>query len=764
MMFTIVSATVTTVTANSDTNPDGYTIHDALDVLKELAGIEKLTPERIARLDVNGDGLITIDDALAILRMLAGMESLGDYLTLFRMISELHSSNEWRDINNGWGMNNWVDEGDRRPWADSDDAAMGAPTTAPAAAATTALNSTGAPSTTPSTTAAGAPAPDSPEPPKGGDSGKDFSDTNNQVEGVQESDIVKTDGKLIFVAARGHSRANQVSVVQADNGKMNLIATITGDNNNSMINEMLLYNDKLIVVWSTWCISGAGGSALVEVYNTKGDFSEPTSTYSQEGIFHSARMIDNNIYLITNFRPNLPERFNSNEIHRYVPAFTTNNTRRLIPAKDIVLPEKLDSIEYTVIGGLDVNRINISRSVTANLGSTCTIYASLENVYLTRTTYKTLDGEHNPFARWWGWSNSTAYTIIDKFAVEKGKVEFTANVMLEGSARNQFHFDEFEGNLRVVTEVWGNKADKSDFTGKGSWQMLPLPETKGWWDEQNQWRGNGGGWWSWDWVTQTDVYHENAKLDYDNDFGLQGGILFTLDENMNVLSEVHRIGFGENVQSVRFMGELAYIVTFWQTDPLFAFDLSNPMNPVLLGELKIPGFSQYMHSWSDGLLLGMGVDTTDDGIRIGLKMTMFDVSNNENLIEKHVQLIGSRSNPNDWNSFSWTYSPYEHDHRAVLVDSRRNIIGFPYHESNNNGEFSVYAVYSYDSAKGFTLIGEIKHEINWNNWNWNDNKENFFVQFERGLFIDDYIYAIADSMIISAELGNTLTEVQRLVL
>jgi uncharacterized secreted protein with C-terminal beta-propeller domain len=740
--------------AQSTPNSD-YAITDALEILMFLAGIHHLGAVRASQLDVNADGIVDITDALLILMELAGLSILGDYAILLAMLDGFQNSEQW--LSNVGGLRNggWVvDAMPTLPGVDRDEAAAVA---------------TGAPMTQSPDAGQGVP-PAADEVPKGGDTSgggnPDFSDTNSQVEGVQESDIVKTDGKNIYVASTISHGNNRVSVISASNGKMETIATIklpeTG-----MVEEMLLYDGKLVVIWSNaeiikesyqinrndpnavtdipdvvrwwgWMPAIIEYSVIVDVYDTSGNFSAPCATYSQDGTFHSARMIDNFIYLISNDFPHVTAFADSAPVEDLIPSYKVNGYKRMIPANKIVLPKELDSVAYTIIGGLDVNTAALSVSITASLGSTQTIYSSLDNIYIARQ-----DG-----ANWWWWGmnqGQEAHTIIDKFAIDKGNVNFTASARLKGTVRNQFHFDEYEGNLRVVTEIWGYAPASGANT-----QILPIPvcsETgeidAGWWTEMWRWGSN--------------------SLDYEKSFGLQGGALFILDQNMKVLSQIHRIGFGENVQSVRFMGDRGYVVTFWQTDPLFSFDLSDPKNPKLLGELKIPGFSTYLHSWQDGLLLGMGVDTDERGIRAGLKMTMFDVSDDTDLIEKHVAIIGGTNNPGDFNNFRWNSSPYEHDHRAALVCSEKNIIGFPYVGYHNNGVTAAYAVYSYSAQNGFRLLGELRHEFDWNihpssqSMNW--------VTFQRGLFIGDYVYAIADNLIISAHIGATvITEVQRLVI
>jgi uncharacterized secreted protein with C-terminal beta-propeller domain len=380
-------------------------------------------------------------------------------------------------------------------------------------------------------------------------------------------------------------------------------------------------------------------------------------------------MINNNIYLITTFYPQITKNFEQGDIDCYIPSYTVNeNTEKqsekcYIEPKCIKVPETIQSAQYTVIGGLDVNKPDIAVSTAANLDCAGTVYSTLENIYITRAGYNS--------------GNRDVSTAIDRFSLDKGSVEFKATGKVEGEINNQFQLDEYKGVLRVVSQ------------------------------SRNP----------------------------------QGGSLYTINaSDMKVLAQIHKIGEGESVQSVRFMGDIGYIVTFRQTDPLFSFDLSNPKKPVQLDELKIPGFSRYLHSWSDGLLLGMGVDANENGGRTGLKLSMFDVSDNEDLTERHVKIIS----PKFSDQRGYVSSPVESDHKAALVSPGKNIIGFPYYfYGDSSSEAAVYAIFSY-GGDGFRLIGEIKYI--------QDSYNEAFCEFLRGLYIDDYIYAVADGIIMSAKL------------
>jgi uncharacterized secreted protein with C-terminal beta-propeller domain len=562
----------------------------------------------------------------------------------------------------------------------------------------------------------------------GADDALDFSGTNEQVAGVQESDIVKTDGRNIYITSWSD---NSINVIAVDNGSMELVTKIKNDSENASISQMLLYDGKLIIIWNSWeqieleppqhdgdseqdriydsWYWGWGYwhwiyETIVEVYDTSGSFDSPVSTYSQTGWYNSSRMIGSNIYIISTFSPPMMAGLARAELEYYIPSYTVNDEEpRFVPAGAIALPERLDNIEYTVIGGLDVNSSDMSVSVSANMGATHIIYASMNNVYLARADYGSNDDD------WWSWSWWDSYTIINKFSINAGNVDFVASGRVKGSVGNQFYMDEHNGILRIVTEVWGETEPNED-----NW------------------------WWNWE---------------------PHGASLYTMDANMNILDEVHGIGFGENVQSVRFDGDIGYIVTFFIVDPLFSFDLSDPHNIVQLDELKIPGFSRYMHRWADGLLLGIGVDADEeDGMRTGLKVSMFDTSDNENLFERHVYIITRDSLSNNMNdsgissnwSWSWLSSPAEWEHKSILICPDKNIIGFPYnynHSSRDSwyNEF-LYVIFSYDAEHGFTLLNEIRYEVEDDGW-WGGG-------FQRGLYIGDYLYITSDDRIISAHLST----------
>lgn len=164
------------------------------------------------------------------------------------------------------------------------------------------------------------------------------------------------------------------------------------------------------------------------------------------------------------------------------------------------------------------------------------------------------------------------------------------------------------------------------------------------------------------------------------------------------------------------------MVTFVQTDPLFVIDLSNPTNPAVLGELKIPGFSNYLHPYDETHIIGFGQDTTtknygygDVIITNGMKMAIFDVSDVSNPKEMYSIKIGDRS----------TYSELLSNHKALLFSKEKNLLAFPIriasNTSNNYYTFQGAIVYNVDLETGFTLKGQISNKDSQNSYFYYDS-------------------------------------------
>ena len=211
------------------------------------------------------------------------------------------------------------------------------------------------------------------------------------------------------------------------------------------------------------------------------------------------------------------------------------------------------------------------------------VYASPESLYVTST----------------GWGGDGPQTLIHHFDLPGvGAAAYTGSGSVPGVPLNQYSLSELDGDLRIVTTTEGIQTTNGASTEIAPGE--PGPDDPG------------------------DVMVDIAPMP-----STEGRLTVLRPNTSGVLEEIGAIedlGVGERVQSVRFLGDMAYVVTFRQTDPLYAIDLSDPTEPTALGELKITGFSQYLHPVGEGLLLGVGREATEDGFDTGFKASLFDVS------------------------------------------------------------------------------------------------------------------------------------------
>jgi len=231
--------------------------------------------------------------------------------------------------------------------------------------------------------------------------------------------------------------------------------------------------------------------------------------------------------------------------------------------------------------------------------------------------------------------------------------------------------------------------------------------------------------------------------------------LYVLNEDLETIGKIEDIAPGERIYSARFMGERAYMVTFKKVDPLFVIDLKEPTAPKILGKLKIPGYSDYLHPYDENHIIGFGKDAAVDGkndkvaFYQGMKIAIFDVSDVNNPKEKFVEIIGDRG----------TDSELLHNHKALLFSKNRNLLAFPItvmevkNKENSSvhdyGEFTFQGAYIYniDLENGFTLRKTITHlsdgDYNKSGYGWYESNKNI----ERIIYIDDVLYTISKGMI-----------------
>ena len=512
----------------------------------------------------------------------------------------------------------------------------------------------------------------------------DFSTTNVQVQGVDEADIVKTNGNYIFYY---RNTENEVSIIDAKNKEV--IKNIEYEDIQPI--DKYLNNDKLIVIAN---YREKGTSKLRRGYIYKNTIRvveynisdinniETEREVEIEGNLVTSRMINDYVYIVSN---------------KYIYDEMLEDEDLLKPTyKDTAIGEEVKCIEYTDIqyfpdtqanSYMIVSSFNINNDKPVNiqtyLGNGDNVYASTENLYVTCMEY-TISNESKSIAIMYdSYRNDTK---VYKFELKNGEINYVADATVPGTVNNQFSMDEYNGYFRIATT------------------------------------------------------HRSKETEYKN-----VNNLYVLDDDMNLVGQLEDLAPDEKIYSVRYMGDLAYVVTFKQVDPLFVIDLSNPAEPKVLGQLKIPGFSDYLHPYDETHIIGFGKDTEEDGDLVkekGFKMALFDVSDVSNPKELYSVKIGDIG----------TYSELLYNHKALLFSKEKNIIAFPItvREKQNSSKyygkvtFEGAIIYGLSLENGFEERARISHN------------ENYSV--ERIIYIGNNIYTLSQNLVKITDM-NTMEKI-----
>ena len=497
----------------------------------------------------------------------------------------------------------------------------------------------------------------------------DYSSTNIQVDGVDEADFVKTDGRYIYSVFD-----ESICITIPNDGKPILASEIkTGYD----INELYIHGNQLIAIAEGADMSDRkstddsvskfeeyGVSVLMyDVSNA--DSPELVSILGQSGDYVSTRKINNVIYLVTSYSVGDLRKIKKDKPETYCPSYRTYDGVKCIPADDIAICENVERAEYVTVSSIDLNNPQSFADMNSVLGGGSNIYSSLENIYI--ASYSGDNGNK---------------TEILRFSIDGTKIDENGSLIVDGSILNQFSMDEYNGCFRIVTQE-----------------------------------------------TNEVYYGEYVSMNIDD----RTTSLYVFDKNLKQIGKTDDLAKGESVKSVRFDGDIAYFVTFRQTDPLFAVDLTTPSNPKVLSELKIPGFSEYLHVMSDDLLLGFGRNADEEyGIEKEMKLSMFDVSDKSNVSEKATILFASEGE----------YSAAEHNHKAVYVDEENFIIGIPYwsYEDFNNIYYSIFK-YDVESNKFIELKTIEEYILVYRNFD--------YGRYIRGMRLGDKFYIVTETEIFA---------------
>src|SRR3989338_8502429 len=554
-----------------------------------------------------------------------------------------------------------------------------------------------------------------------------YSTTNVQVAGVDEADIVKNDGKYIYVVS-----GNKLIIADAYPDESAVILSSTELGENITPQEMFMGEDSVLVFASNYVQQYTkqmeiGGDVIMPGFSTTiaqlwdvSDRENPVLEKSAEfeGSYLTSRKIGSNAYFVINSNPYyywLYEETVNNKIT--VPKYRELGAEELDSGKEIEFEpiakcgeiayfEPIQASAFITIASMNINDFDAEVKKQTIVGSGQNVYASLDALYLAEVNYNY--GFAIPFIGDVMPPENPEETIIHKFALKDGDASYSGFMEAPGHILNQFSMDEFNGYFRIATtkgEVWGSGASKST----------------------------------------NNIYVFNSDL--------------------NMAVKLEELAPGEKIYSARFMGEKAYLVTFKKVDPLFVIDLSNPEAPAVLGKLKITGYSDYLHPIDETHIIGLGkealeADEGDFAWYQGIKIAIFDVSDVENPKEMHKTVIGDRG----------TDSYALHDHKAFLYDNEKALLVLPILlaeineeqypdgvEKNTYGDYTFQGAYVYNLTleNGFELKGRITHLDEDDE---SLQKSGYYYDstnsIRRALYIDDALYTVSDAKILANSLGD----------
>ena len=565
-----------------------------------------------------------------------------------------------------------------------------------------------------------------------------YSETNLQVEGVDEADIIKTDGEYIYqIISAGTAGQPKVVISQVyPDSELEIVTTMQYPGQEFTPRELYVDKKHLVVIGDSYDnqvmpmpaetkgeLQADSPSSLGPYYQAMThvfvyDLRDKTSLVKVrelklDGNYLSSRKIDSALYLVTNKYIDYYRILHQNETSAN-PVFSDSNFmagNAAIPFQDIRCFPGTVEPNYLLVAGLDLEVPTERMQVRAYLGSGDNIMASVANLYVAVTHYKW--PEESPVTD----NNSAAVvyppvgpnTLLYKFSLNNGKTAYLGKAEIPGTLLNQFSMDEHNGYLRLAT-------------------------TSGF-----------------DWSTRQTS--ENN--------------VYVLNPDMSLSGKLEKIVSGEHIYAVRFMGKRGYMVTYQIFDPLFVLDLQDPAAPHVLGELKIPGYSNYLHPYDETHLLGIGKDAVETRIYngytgetstvayyLGMKLSLFDVSDVNNPVELFKTNIGDRG----------TDSEVLSNHKALLYSRKKNLLAFPvsvckvkdqgieYYGVPPYGELTFQGAYVYnlDLTTGFTLRGEISHPgsgILPQPVKPDDNSANALTPIQRIFFIGSNLYTVSERMI-----------------
>lgn len=507
------------------------------------------------------------------------------------------------------------------------------------------------------------------------------SDTNLQVNGVDEGDIVKNDGNYLYVL-----NDDRVTIVDIRDKNMRKLSEIRPElTENDILLQLYVDNDRLYVIKQGWETqqeeiqsdsteadndSGFIGCYKDIAYEPDGNVSTVLLTYDiseranpvlsatmkMDGAYQSSRKVGNFIYLFTD---------------RWVSRDGKNWKAQVIPE---IAGKKADAgcfyvqkngTTEVIMASVNLKEPSKAADHMVLLDSGRQVYMGTDAIYLYQMEYER--GEK---------------TKIAKFSYKNGMFSAIAETTVKGAIRDTFAISESGGELRILTT-----------------------------DSQNS---------------------------------LSENRLYLLDADLKKEGLLENIAKGEEIYAARYLGNIAYFITYHNTDPLFAVDISDPAHPKPLGNVKMTGYSDYLHPFGDGLLLGIGYETdAKTSEKTGVKLTMFDISDPINL-----RILDSVTINEDFCSAAENY-------KCAFVDTGRGLVGFAT-ETWTKTNYNRYMLFQWDGTSFVKKISLKRTQQKMDTWTGAEQM--------RGLSSGDRFYVLHverdDFSLISYDMKNNFQEIE----
>lgn len=540
---------------------------------------------------------------------------------------------------------------------------------------------------------------------------KDYSTTNIQVENVDEADIVKTDGDYIYSI----SEDNVIITDVKDPKQPKVVATIKSKDDD-IPEDIILYKDKLVV------ISTKGNqtqryyynnrmNTVVKIYNiTSREKPVLTKSYEMYEPYYTSRCIDNVLYVISS--GNLRK-----EDDKIVVGYNEDNMEKEMSIDKIKYLKDVKTTKQTLISTVDLNNETADIKLDSYLMNISNAYVSENAIYLLNQKYN--NDSKIPIKLLFGFKG--VFGLEDYYEMDSESGYYT----------EIYKFDIKENvEYKAKTKVKGKTINQYSLDEKDNHLRIAL---------------------------------------YDND----GSRVAIFDEDLKQIGISDNVAKGEKMYSSRFIGDKVYFVTYKTIDPLFVMDLSNEAKPKVLGKLKIPGYSTYLHPYDENHIIGIGMETKEIINRnsngkvisttakvVGMKMALFDVSNVNSPVQISSVVIGD----------SRTTSAILTNPKALLFSKEKSLIAIPVNNYSQDFEVTLsnnyetminnytkyskpynaegYFVYNINVQDGFKLKGVITHEKTNATYYYSNSK------LLRGLYIDNNLYTVSETMIKVNELDS----------